>query len=103
MIHRSVGRCQNENYQRVDTQTPDKGYYQSEFRQNMREEGAKPVTNPREITSLNATHNARIDDETYHRQSVVESGFHSYVAATATRLNPEPCLINSEKSCSKLP
>ena len=37
----------------------------------------RPVIKHREFTSLDAAHNARIDDETYHRRSVVESVFAS--------------------------
>jgi hypothetical protein len=37
----------------------------------------KPVIKHREFYSLDAAHNARIDDETYHRRSIVEAIFFS--------------------------
>ncbi|WP_135806916.1 IS5 family transposase [Halorussus marinus] len=65
------------NLHRVETITADKGYDWDEFRHNLREEGVRPVIKHREFSSLDAAHNARIDDETYHRRSVVESVFAS--------------------------
>jgi len=65
------------NLHRVDTLTADKGYDWDEFRQFLGEEGVRPVIKHREFSSLDAAHNARIDDETYHRRSVVESVFAS--------------------------
>jgi IS5 family transposase len=41
----------------------------------LREEGIRPLIKHREFHSLDAAHNARIDDGTYHRRSVVESMF----------------------------
>ena len=37
----------------------------------------RPVIKHREFSSIDAAHNARIDDDTYHRRSVVESVFAS--------------------------
>jgi len=65
------------NLHRVDTLTADKGYDWDEFRQFLRDEDVRPVIKHREFSSLDAAHNARIDDETYHRRSVVESVFAS--------------------------
>ena len=65
------------NLDRVDTITADKGYDWDEFWQFLREEDVRPVIKHREFSSLDAAHNARIDDETYHRRSVVESVFAS--------------------------
>jgi len=53
--------------------TADKGYNWSEFRHYLREAGVRPVIKHREFSSLDAAHNARIDDDTYHHRSVVES------------------------------
>jgi len=61
------------NLDRVGTITADKGYDWDELRGNLREAGVRPVIKHREFSSLDAAHNARLDDETYHRRSVVES------------------------------
>jgi len=65
------------NLHRVETLTADKGYDWTEFRKYLREEGVRPVIKYREFAPLDAAHNARIDDEIYHRRSVVESVFAS--------------------------
>lgn len=65
------------NLHQVETLTADKGYDWDEFRRFLREEDVRPVIKHREFSSLDAAHNARIDDETYHRRSVVESVFAS--------------------------
>jgi len=65
------------NLHRVETITADKGYDWDKFRRYLREEGVRPVIKHREFSSLDAAHNARIDDEIYHRRSVVESVFAS--------------------------
>lgn len=41
------------------------------------ETGVRQVIKHREFSSLDATHNARIGDETYHHRSVVESDIRS--------------------------
>lgn len=41
----------------------------------LREEGIRPVIKHREFYSLDAAHNVRIDDETYHQMSIAESTF----------------------------
>lgn len=61
------------NLDRVNTITADKGYDWDELRRTLRENGVRPVIKHREFSSLDAAHNARLDDETYHRRSVVES------------------------------
>lgn len=66
-----------QNLHRVETVTADKGFDWDEFRQYLRNKGVRPVIKHREFTSLDAAHNAWIDDETYHRRSVVESVFAS--------------------------
>ena len=62
---------------RVEPITAVKGYDWDEFRRYLREEGVSPVFKHREFSSLDAAHNARIDDDTNHRQSVVKSVFAS--------------------------
>jgi IS5 family transposase len=61
------------NLDRVETITADKGYDWDELRRNLKEHGIRPVIKHREFSPLDAAHNARLDDETYHRRSVVES------------------------------
>ena len=61
------------NIEQVETITADKGYDWDELRGKLREAGVRPVIKHREFSSLDAAHNARLDDETYHRRSVVES------------------------------
>jgi IS5 family transposase len=61
------------NLDQVETITADKGYDWDELRGKLREAGVRPVIKHREFSSLDAAHNARLDDETYHRRSVVES------------------------------
>lgn len=65
------------NLHQVKTLTADKGYDWDQFRQFLWDEGVRPVIKHREFTALDAAHNARIDDEIYHRRSVVESVFAS--------------------------
>ena len=85
----------------METITTDKGYDWDEFNHYLREEGVKPVIKHREFNMLDAAHNARIDDNTYHRRSVVESIFAYYVVASTTRFEPEPGPANSANSSSK--
>ena len=61
------------NLDRIETITADKGYDWDELRRSLREHGVRPVIKHREFSSLDAAHNARLDDDTYHRRSVVES------------------------------
>lgn len=74
------------NLHRAKTPTVDKGYDWIKFRKHLKEKGVRPVIKHREFSSLEAAHNARIDDDAYHRRSVVESVFASYVAASTTRV-----------------
>jgi len=61
------------NLDRVETITADTGYDWDELRRNLKENDVRPVIKHRKFSSLEAAHNARLDDETYHRRSVVES------------------------------
>lgn len=63
------------NLGNVETVVADKGFDWDEIRQMLRNEGIRPVIKHREFYSLDAAHNARIDDETYHQRSIVESIF----------------------------
>jgi IS5 family transposase len=65
------------NLDRIGTITADKGYDWDELRRKLREKGVRPVIKHREFSSLDAAHNARLDDDTYHRRSVVESAIRS--------------------------
>jgi IS5 family transposase len=65
------------NLDRLEIITADKGYDWDELRQKLREADVRPVIKHREFSSLDAAHNARLDDDTYHRRSVVESVIHS--------------------------
>ncbi len=63
------------NLSTVETVVADKGFDWDELRQMLRNEGIRPVIKHREFYSLDAAHNARIDDETYHQRSIAESIF----------------------------
>lgn len=63
------------NLDRISTVTADKGYDWSDLRTMLRENGIRPVIKHREFDSLDAAHNARLDDEIYHRRSVIETVF----------------------------
>lgn len=64
-----------KNLMNDDTVIADKGFDWDELRQMLRESGVRPVIKHREFYSLDAAHNARIDDRTYHRRSIVKSIF----------------------------
>ena len=63
------------NLQQLETVVADKGFDWDDLRQKLREEGIRPVIKHREFYSLDAAHNAKIDDETYHQRSIAESIF----------------------------
>lgn len=63
------------NLDHLGTVVADKSFDWDTLRHMLREEGVRPVIKHREFYSLDAAHNARIDDETYHRRSLVESIF----------------------------
>lgn len=69
--------CQvlTRNLDRIDIITADKGYDWGELRTKLREHGVRPVIKHREFDNLDKAHNARLDDDTYHRRSVVECSF----------------------------
>jgi IS5 family transposase len=53
----------------------DKGYDWSDLRSKLRSNGVRPVIKHREFDSLDAAYNARLDDDVYHRRSVVKTVF----------------------------
>jgi IS5 family transposase len=63
------------NLNKLGTVVADKGFDWDDLRHMLRENGIRPVIKHREFYSLDAAHNARIDDETYHHRSIVESIF----------------------------
>lgn len=63
------------NLNKLGTVVADKGFDWDDLRQMLREHGIRPVIKQREFYSLDAAHNALIDDETYHLRSIVESIF----------------------------
>lgn len=63
------------NTHRISTITADKGYDWDDLRSLLRDNDVRPVIKHREFDSLDAAHNARLDDDTYHRRSVVETVF----------------------------
>lgn len=63
------------NLSNVETVVADKGFDWDKLRHMLREEDIRPVIKHREFYSLDAAHNARINDKTYHQRSIVESIF----------------------------
>jgi IS5 family transposase len=63
------------NISKLDTVVANKGFDWDDLRHKLREEGIRPVIKHREFYSLDAAHNARIADKTYHRRSIAESIF----------------------------
>lgn len=71
-----VGRqVLTRNLSHLQTVTADKGYDWDDLRQELREADIRPVIKHREFSPLDVAHNARHDDDIYHRRSVVESVF----------------------------
>lgn len=65
------------NLDRLNTVVADKGFDWDDLRQKLRKEGIRPVIKHREFYSLDAAHNARLDDETYHQRSIIEAIFYA--------------------------
>ena len=63
------------NLDRIRTITADKGFDWAHLREELRDNGVRPVLTHREFDGLDRAHNARLDDDVYHRRSVVESVF----------------------------
>ena len=69
-----VGRqVLTRNLNRLQTVTADKGYDWDDLREELREADVRPVIKHREFSPLDAAHNARHDDDIYHRRSIVEA------------------------------
>lgn len=63
------------NVDRLDVLTADKGYDWQALRAMLRDHGVRPLIKHREFGSLDKAHNARLDDDLYHRRSVAECSF----------------------------
>ncbi len=61
------------NADELDSLAADKGYDDQTFRENLREEGVRPLIKHREFKAYDHAHNARIDDDRYHQRSLTES------------------------------
>ena len=65
-----VGRqVLTRNLSHLQTVTADKGYDWDDLRQELREADIRPVIKHREFSPLDVAHNARHDDDIYHRRS----------------------------------
>lgn len=63
------------NLDQLETVVAEKGFGWDKLQHKLRDEGIRPVIKHREFYSLDAAHNARIDDATYHRRSIAEAEF----------------------------
>ena len=59
------------------TVVADKGYDWDALRHELRDAGVRPVIKHREFYALDKAHNARHDEDTYHRRSLVEAIFYA--------------------------
>ena len=71
-----VGRqVLSRNLNRLQTLTADKGYDWDDLREELRKADVRPVIKHREFSPLDMAHNARDNDDIYHRRSIVEAVF----------------------------
>jgi IS5 family transposase len=63
------------NLDQLNTITADKGYDWDDLRTELRGHDIRPVIKHKEHWNLDKAHNARLDDDVYHRRSNVESAF----------------------------
>ncbi|WP_224270893.1 IS5 family transposase [Haloprofundus salinisoli] len=63
------------NLNRLQIITADKGYDWDDLRDELRDADVRPLITHREFYPLDMAHNARHDDDTYHRRSVIEAVF----------------------------
>lgn len=71
-----VGRqVLTRNLDRLQIVTADKGYDWDDLRKELREAEVRPVIKHREFYPLDTAHNARHNDDIYHRRSIVEAVF----------------------------
>lgn len=61
----------------------DKGHDRMESRENLREEGVRPLIKDREFRPIDHAHNARIDGPRYRQRSTCETVFSSIKARSA--------------------
>jgi IS5 family transposase len=71
-----VGRqVLRRNLAQLETVTADKSYDWDALRYELRDAGVRPVIKHREFYPLDMAHNARHDENVYHRRSVIEAIF----------------------------
>ncbi|WP_327051922.1 IS5 family transposase [Halomicrococcus gelatinilyticus] len=71
-----VGRqVLRRNFGQLETVTTDKSYDWDALRQELRDAGVRPVIKHREFYPPDMAHNARHDQDVYHRRSVIEAIF----------------------------
>jgi IS5 family transposase len=63
------------NLEQLKTITADKSYDWDALRHELRDAGVRPVLKHREFYPLDMAHNARHDDDVYHRRSIIEAIF----------------------------
>lgn len=63
------------NLDRISTITADEGYDWAALRYMLREHDVRQLIKHREFDSLDKAHTARLNDDVYHRRSVVECSF----------------------------
>ncbi len=61
----------------------DRGYDAKSFRNELRENGIRPLIKHRIYSSLDRTHNARMDSDRYHQRTMSETLFSSTSARSA--------------------
>jgi IS5 family transposase len=79
-------RVLTRNLSDLGTVVADNGFDRDDLRKMLRENGISPLIKHREFYSLDAARNARIDDETYHNRSIVESIFFALRKRFGTQL-----------------
>jgi IS5 family transposase len=70
-----VKKVLTRNLNRLQIVTADKGYDWDDLREELREADVRPLIKHREFHPLDMAHNARHNDNIYHRRSVVEAVF----------------------------
>jgi IS5 family transposase len=65
------------NLEKLEIVVADKGYDWDALRQELRSANGRPVIKHREFYPLDKAHNARHDEDTYHRRSLIEAIFYA--------------------------
>ncbi len=65
------------NLGKLETVVADKGYDWDALRQELRSANVRPVIKHRDFYPLDKAHNARHDEDTYHRRSLIEAIFYA--------------------------